>query len=169
MYFQKQQAINQYKEQIKLLRDYGFQTWAAFTLGHDNDTIDTVKRTVEFALENKFAFAAFNILTPYPGTALYSDLIKENRLLYDDKWWLSGDYRFNYAAFKPKNMTPDELTGACFKARSDFNTPSSIFKRAFDFKTNMRTPLKLGVYIAYNPLFRKEVFKKQGLHFGLND
>ena len=33
----------------------------------------------------------------------------------------------------------------------------------------MRTPLKLGVYLAYNPLFRKEVFKKQGLHFGLED
>ena len=159
---------NQYKEQIEILRDYGFQTWAAFTLGHDTDTLDTVKRTVDFALENKFAFAAFNILTPYPGTQLYNDLSRENRLLYDGKWWLHEDYRFNYAAFKPKNMTPDQLTEACFKARSDFNSAGSIFKRAFDFKTNMRTPLKLGVYIAYNPLFRKEVFKKQGLHFGLN-
>ena len=160
---------NQYKEQIEILRDYGFQTWAAFTLGHDTDTLDTVKRTVDFALENKFAFAAFNILTPYPGTQLYNDLSRENRLLYDGKWWLHEDYRFNYAAFKPKNITPKQLTQACFKARSDFNSPGSIFNRAFDFKTNMRTPLKLGVYLAYNPLFRKEVFKKQGLHFGLND
>ena len=160
---------NGYKDQIETLRDFGLQTWAAFTLGHDTDTLDTVKRTVDFALKNKFAFAAFNILTPYPGTLLYDNLKNENRLLYDDKWWLSGDYRFNYAAFQPKNMTPDELTGACFKARSDFNTPSSIFKRAFDFKTNMRNPLKLGVYLAYNPLFRKEVFKKQGLLFGLED
>lgn len=160
---------DQYKNQIEVLRDYGFQTWAAFTLGHDTDTLDTVKRTVEFAQKNKFAFAAFNILTPYPGTPLYNKLKGENRLLYDDKWWLHPDYRFNYAAFKPKQISSDELTGACFKARSDFNSPMSIFKRAFDFKTNMRNPLKLGVYAAYNPLFRKEVFKKQGLHFGLED
>ena len=160
---------DQYKEQIEILRHYGLQTWAAFTLGHDTDTLDTIKRTVEFALENKFAFAAFNILTPYPGTPLYDNLRKQNRLLYDDKWWIHKDYRFNYATFKPKNMTPDQLTEACFKARSDFNSPMSIFKRAFDFKTNMRTPLKLGVYLAYNPLFRKEVFKKQGLQFGLED
>ncbi len=159
----------EYKEQINILRDYGLQLWAAFTIGHDTDTIETAKRTVDFAMKNKFAFAAFNILTPYPGTPLYYHLRKENRLLYNDKWWLHEDYRFNYAAFKPKNMTPDELTKACFKARSDFNTPVSIFKRAFDFKTNMRNPLKLGIYIAYNPLFRKEVFKKQGLHFGLED
>lgn len=160
---------DQYKEQIEILRHYGLQTWAAFTLGHDTDTLDTIKKTVEFALENKFAFAAFNILTPYPGTQLYDNLRKQNRLLYDDKWWTHKDYRFNYATFKPKNMTADQLTEACFKARSDFNSPMSIFKRAFDFKTNMRTPLKLGVYLAYNPLFRKEVFKKQGLHFGLED
>ena len=159
----------EYKEQINILRNYGLQLWAAFTIGHDTDSIETAKRTVEFAMKNKFAFAAFNILTPYPGTPLYNTLKKENRLLYNDKWWLHEDYRFNYAAFKPKNMTPDELTKACFKARSDFNTPSSIFKRAFDFKTNMRNPLKLGIYLAYNPLFRKEVFKKQGLHFGLED
>lgn len=160
---------NQYKQQIEILRHYGFQTWAAFTLGHDTDTLDTVKRTVEFALENKFAFAAFNILTPYPATPLYNNLKKEKRLLYDDKWWLHNDYRFNYAAFQPKNMTPEKLTEACFNARKDFNSSKSIFKRAFDFKTNMRTPLKLAVYLAYNPLFRKEVFKKQGLHFGLED
>ncbi len=160
---------HQYKNEIEILREYGFQTWAAFTLGHDTDSLDTVKRTVEFALENKFTFAAFNILTPYPGTPLYKRLRSESRLLYDDRWWLHKDYRFNYAAFKPKNMTPEQLTGACFKARSDFNSPMSIFKRTFDFKTNMRNPLKLGVYLAYNPLFRKEVFKKQGLQFGLED
>jgi hypothetical protein len=64
-------------------------------------------------------------------------------------------------------MSPDELTNACFAARSKFNSIPSFFKRAFDFKTNMRSPYRLGIYLLYNPLFRKETFKKQGMKFGL--
>jgi len=157
----------QYRRALAVLRDYGLQTWAAFTLGHDTDTLQDVERTLEFALENKFAFAAFNILMPYPGTPLYEQLRQEGRLLYGGRWWLHPDYRFNHAAFVPRHMTPDQLTEATFKARSAFNSPASILARAFDLKTNMRSPLRLGIYAAYNPLFRKEVFKKQGLRLGL--
>ncbi|NLD45863.1 MAG: methylase, partial [Clostridiaceae bacterium] len=157
-----------YREQIKILRDYGLQTWAAFTLGHDFDTKDSIKRTLEFALRNKFAFAAYNILMPYPGTPLYEKLKHENRLLYDGKWWLHHEYRFNHAAFIPARMTPDELTLACFEARKEFNSVGSIVSRAFDPKTNMRSWFRLLVYMMYNPLFRKEVFKKQDMRFGLS-
>jgi radical SAM superfamily enzyme YgiQ (UPF0313 family) len=156
-----------YKPQLEILRDYGLQTWAAFTIGHDHDTLASIDETVEFALENKFTFAAFNILLPYPGTKLYQQLQEQGRLLYDGKWWLHPDYRFNYAAFRPHHMTADELTDAAFAARSRFNSFSSIFSRVWDFKTNLRNPYRLGAYIAYNPLFRREVFKKQGLRLGM--
>jgi hypothetical protein len=66
----------------------------------------------------------------------------------------------------PKHMSAEELTYWSFHARRTFNSPGSIFYRMFEFKTNMRNPLRLGVYLAYNPLFRKEVFKKQGLKLG---
>jgi len=157
-----------FKDQIKILRDFGHQTWAAFTIGFDNDTHESILATEAFARENKFAFAAFNILMPYPGTPLYDKLRREGRLLYDEKWWLHPEYRFNHAAFIPKNMSPDELTEVAFEIRSRFNSISSIFSRAFDFKTNMRNPYRLGVYLAYNPLFRKETFKKQGMLLGKN-
>jgi radical SAM superfamily enzyme YgiQ (UPF0313 family) len=155
-----------YKPQLEILRDYGLQTWAAFTLGHDSDTLASIDETVEFALENKFTFAAFNILLPYPGTKLYQQLQEQGRLLFDGKWWLHPDYRFNHAAFRPNHMTADELTDAAFKARRRFNSFGSIFTRVWDFKTNLRNPYRLGAYIAYNPLFRKEMFKKQGLRLG---
>jgi len=63
-------------------------------------------------------------------------------------------------------MSPDELTEMGFHARSTFNGPKSIIKRAFDFKTNMRSIFRLGIYALYNPLFRKETLKKQGMHLG---
>lgn len=155
-----------YRSQLETLRDYGLQTWAAFTVGHDQDTRESIENTLNFALENKFTFAAFNILLPYPGTKLYQSLQNEQRLLFDGKWWLHPDYRFNHAAFQPKNMTADELTQAAFHARRVFNSFSSIFCRVWDFKTNLRNPYRLGAYLVYNPLFRKETFKKQGLKLG---
>lgn len=158
-----------YKEQIEILRQFGLQTWAAFTVGHEFDTSDSIKRLVEFAISNKFAFAAFNILMPYPGTALYERLQQEKRLLYGGEWWLHPDYRFNYASFIPNKMTPDELTEAAFMARKEFNSVSSIFRRSLDLKTHMRSLYKFGAYFTYNPLFRKEVYKKQGMLFGLTN
>ncbi|MEW5940809.1 MAG: radical SAM protein [Chloroflexota bacterium] len=156
-------GFDSYQPQLEVLRDYGLQTWAAFTIGHDCDTPESIERTLEFALKNKFTFAAFNILLPYPGTPLYRQLQAEGRLLYDGKWWLHPDYRFNHAAFAPKHMTADKLTELTYHMRRTFNSPASIFTRAFDFKTNMRNPYRFGVYAIYNPIFRRETFKKQGI------
>jgi hypothetical protein len=64
-------------------------------------------------------------------------------------------------------MSAEELTEAGFRARTTFNSPLSIIKRAFDLKTNMRTLYRLGTYLSYAPLFRKEMYKKHGLRFGL--
>jgi radical SAM superfamily enzyme YgiQ (UPF0313 family) len=153
---------------LKIIRQYGLQTWAAFTLGHDFDTVESIRQTLSFAMENKFCFAAFNILVPYPGTPLYRKFKMEGRLLYDGQWWLHPEYRFNYAAFRPRGMSPDELTAACFDVRAAFNSRVSIVNRAFDFKTNMRSLYKFGFYLTYNPLFRKETFKKHAMWFGLN-
>jgi radical SAM superfamily enzyme YgiQ (UPF0313 family) len=156
-----------YQSQLKILRDYGLQTWAAFTIGHDDDTLESIERTVEFAMENKFSFAAFNVLIPYPNTPLYKRLEAEGRLLYDGKWWLHPEYRFNYAAFQPKHMSAKALTETGFQARTTFNSPLSIIKRACDLKTNMRSLFRLSTFLAYAPLFRKEMYKKHGLRFGL--
>lgn len=163
----KKGSSEMYKWEIAQLRKWGLQTWAAFTVGHDSDTLESIKATCDFAIKNKFTFAAYNILMPYPNTPLYEKLEREGRLLYGGKWWLHEDYRFNYASIIPKNMTPDELTEISFDCRRRFNSPGSIFKRAFEFHTNMRTPYRFLTYLVYNPLFRKEVFKKQGMRFGL--
>ena len=155
-----------YKREIEIMKDYNLQNWAAFTLGYDFDTVDSIKRTTEFAIENKFAFAAFNILMPYPDTAFYKLLENENRLLYDGKWWLHDEYRFNHASFIPKNMTADQLTEAAFEVRKEFNSLKSIIYRSFDPKTHMSSIFRYLAYFQYNPLFRKEMYKKQGLKLG---
>ena len=163
----KKGSFEQYRSEIAQLRKWGLQTWAAFTVGHDGDTVESIRATCDFAIKNRFTFAAFNILMPYPNTPLYEKLSREGRLLYDGKWWLHEEYRFNYASIVPKNMTPEMLTEISFDCRRRFNSLGSICKRALEPRTNMRTPYRFMTYLIYNPLFRKEVFKKQGMRFGL--
>lgn len=160
-------AFNHYQQETNILRDHGMQTWAAFTLGYDHDTVETIAQTMEFALKNRFAFAAFNILMPYPSTPLYQQLQQERRLLYQAKWWLDPTYRFNQAAFIPNLMTADELTNACHLARSHFNSIPSIIKRFSDLKLTLQSFSRIISFWRYTLLFKKEVYKKHGMRFGL--
>jgi len=160
-------GFSNYEREIEVLREHAMQTWAAFTLGYDNDTYDSIMATMEFARKNRFTFAAFNILTPYPNTPFYEKLAEEERLLYDGQWWLHPEYRFNHAAFVPRNMSPDELTRACHEARTEFNSIPSLLYRFSDVKTNLRSLWRAATYLRYATLFRKEVHKKHSMRFGL--
>jgi radical SAM superfamily enzyme YgiQ (UPF0313 family) len=160
-------GFSNYAREVDVLREHGMQTWAAFTLGYDHDTYDSIMATMEFALKHRFTFAAFNILMPYPNTPLYRKLEEEGRHLYDGQWWLHPQYRFNQAAFVPRNMSAEKLTEACHEARKRFKSVSSLFYRFSDMKTNLRTLWKVGTYWRYTTLFRREVYKKHGMRFGL--
>ena len=157
---------DRYETACDVLRQHHLQTWAAFTLGHDHDTLESIQATSEFARRHNFCFAAYNILMPYIGTPLYARLEREGRLLWDGRWWLHPAYRFNHAAFVPKHMSPDELTEACWRCRYDWNRASSVFKRMWDFKTHLSSPTRLAVYWTYNPLYAREAFRKHGMWFG---
>ncbi|MBL0170917.1 MAG: B12-binding domain-containing radical SAM protein [Gemmatimonadaceae bacterium] len=157
-----------YARQLEVLRDHGLQTWASFTFGHDTDTIDTIWRTLDWAIAQKFAFGAFNILKPYPNTPLYRTLEAEGRLLWDGRWWNHPEYRFNHAAFTPRNIDPQQLTDALAEARRIWSAPLTMLKRFLDLKTHMRTPYRMAVYWAYNPVYGRENARKQGMKFGLD-
>lgn len=159
-------STDAYESEIAILKAHGLQTWAAFTIGYDTDTPAGLYQLLDFALRHKFTFAAFNILMPYPNTPFYQRLQSEGRLLYEGQWWLHPDYRFNHAAFRPTLMTPDELTAVAFDLRRKFNSAGSIFRRFLDPKTNMSSLYRMGIYWTYNPLFRRETFKKQGMRLG---
>jgi hypothetical protein len=117
-------------------------------------------------LSKRFAFSAFNVLMPYPGTAFYQRMRAEGRLLFDGKWWLHEDYTFGQAAFRPRLMTPERLSELGLEARLRHNTPFQIFRRAMEPRTNAKDLWSLLTYFAYNPLFRDEMLKKHGMLLG---
>jgi radical SAM superfamily enzyme YgiQ (UPF0313 family) len=113
------------------LRRHKIRVYGTFIFGYDGDTADSFAPTVEFAQEHGFYIAAFNHLTPFPGTPLYRRLKDEGRLLYD-AWWLDDRYSYNRIPFVPLGMSPDELQRACLDARRRFYSWRSIARRSFD-------------------------------------
>jgi radical SAM superfamily enzyme YgiQ (UPF0313 family) len=154
-----------YATSVKKFQDHGIMIYGSFVFGYDEDTIDSFDITLEFAIRSKFYLANFNPLTPMPGAKLYERLRVEKRLIYD-RWWLHPGYRYGQAAFHPRGMTADQLTEGCFRARRQFNTYNSIFKRALDFRTNCRDPYRLGVHLISNLVSRREILRKQGRQLG---
>jgi hypothetical protein len=140
--------------------------WAAFLLGYDHETEQSIRDTVDWALSKKFAFSAFNILMPYPATPFYARMQEQGRLLFDGKWWLHDDYRFGRGAFVPKNMSAERLGELGLWARLRHNTVYQIMRRATDRSTHSKDGWSLLTYFAYNPLFRDEMLKKHGMPLG---
>jgi radical SAM superfamily enzyme YgiQ (UPF0313 family) len=113
------------------LRRHRIRVYGTFIFGYDGDTTESFCETVEFAKEHALYIAAFNHLTPFPGTPLYARLQTQGRLLYD-AWWLDDRYSYNRIPFQPRGMTPEALQQNCVGARREFYSWRSIVGRGFD-------------------------------------
>jgi radical SAM superfamily enzyme YgiQ (UPF0313 family) len=153
-----------YATAVEVLHDAGIMVYGTFVFGYDEDTPDSFDRAVEFALDHKLYLANFNPLTPTPGSRLFARLRDEGRLLFD-RWWLDPSYRYGEATFRPRSMSPEELTAGCYRARSLFNTYSSILRRTLT-PTALRSPHRLGIYLLSNLVSRREIHRKQGRPLG---
>jgi hypothetical protein len=56
------------------LRPHRIRVYGTFIFGYDGDTPESFAPTVAFAREHALYIAAFNHLTPFPGTPLYQRL-----------------------------------------------------------------------------------------------
>jgi len=140
------------------LRRYRIRLYITFIFGYDQDTESSFDETVRFALEHRFYIAAFNHLTPFPGTPLYGALEAQGRLLYD-RWWLDGRYRYNMIPFRPARITPERLQEGCVEARRKFYALRSIARRGLDAVNRSDFRMWLQFY-AINALFRREVSQR---------
>ena len=120
-----------FEKALANLRRHRIRVYGTFIFGYDRDTLESFAETVKFAREHALYIAAFNHLTPFPGTPLYARLQREGRLLYE-KWWLDERYSYNRIPFQPQGMTPELLQQNCVAARREFYSWPSIVQRGFD-------------------------------------
>ncbi len=119
----KGQNIQDIRDAAEACRKYGIRMIASIVLGLDADSREDIRRSVQFAKDIKAYQLQPAILTPYPGTPVYEDFVRNNRLITRN--W--SHYDMMDVVFKPKNMTPWELqeefyhAGLYFYADEDAN------------------------------------------------
>ncbi len=147
---------------LQNLRRHGISVYGTFVFGYEHDTANSFHEAVEFAIEQDMYVAAFNHLTPFPGTPLYARLQSEGRLRFD-AWWLDPRYRYNDLPFNPVNMAPQEVTKGCVQARRSFYAWPSILKRSLRNRSDF---FMWRNFFPINALHRGEVALRNGYPLG---
>jgi radical SAM superfamily enzyme YgiQ (UPF0313 family) len=153
---------------IRRFHDRGIMVYGSFIFGYDEDTPDTIARTVDVAVDARLFLANISPLTPMPGSRLYQRLESEGRLLFD-RWWLDPRYSYGDVVYRPRHMDADQLRDRCRDARKAFYAYGSIARRLSDVSVNARTPSHLGLFLAANLISRREIASKLGRHLGAPD
>jgi radical SAM superfamily enzyme YgiQ (UPF0313 family) len=140
-----------FDEAINTIHRHGIDVVGSFVFGLDPDRTDVFRRTVEFAQRQKLAAAQFAVLTPFPGTALYDQLKREDRITNRD-WSV---YTFGHVVYQPKNMTAAELREGRAFAYREFYSRRSILKRMFVGPgRKSKWVMRLVVNLSYRRLLR---------------
>ena len=92
---------------LENLRRHHIRIYGTFIFGYDHDTLESFDEAVSFARREGLFIAAFNHITPFPGTPLYQRWADADRLLYDS-WWLDPRYRYGEVPFQPAQMSPQD-------------------------------------------------------------
>ncbi len=151
-------------EAIANFQRHGLRLYGTFVFGYDHDTETSFARTIEFAVDQGLFIAAFNHITPFPGTPLFERLQREGRLRHP-AWWLDDDYRYGDVPFYPANMSPARLASLCAAARADFYSWKNILRRARR-PVNRRDPWMLLNYLAINLMHQVDVSGRHGMPLG---
>ena len=101
----RQNLGKDYELAIQRLHSLGIMINGSFVFGLDEDDPDVFKRTVDWAVKNALTTCTFHILTPYPGTRLFSKMESEGRILHRN--WDRYDTR--QVVYKTVGLNADEL------------------------------------------------------------
>lgn len=159
-YMKKGQTPEKIRTAIKNLHEREISVIGFFVFGSDYDTVDTIRETLRFAIEEEVDVAGFMPMTPFPGTPFFEDMKKEGRI-FTTNWEY---YDVEHVVYLPKKMTPLELydeINNCYRTFFHWKNVLRGYKRAFSYKR----PIPWLGYLAmilwptfkYNALLREKV------------
>ncbi len=93
------------RERIKRYHDHGIGVEGTILLGLDNHSEEFILELIDFLLDIELDLAEFTVLTPFPHTKAYKDMVAQNRMLSTD--W--NDFSADKVVYQPKQMSPERL------------------------------------------------------------
>lgn len=123
-----QNLSKDYVAAVERLHSLGIMINGSFVFGLDHDDKDVFRRAVDWGIGHSITTATFHILTPYPGTRLFSRLKHEGRITSYD--WNRYDTRT--VVYQPIGLSPEQLKQGYDWAYREFYSWRNIFKSSFE-------------------------------------
>jgi radical SAM superfamily enzyme YgiQ (UPF0313 family) len=124
-----------YKKAIQTIQSHGITVNGCFVIGLDGHSPDVFEQVFSFVKEAELYEVQVTILTPFPGTPLYSRLQRENRLLEPENWRKCTLFDIN---FLPASMSAGELRDSFKKLVVALYSEEFTRWRRSTFKENLR-------------------------------
>lgn len=137
----KHQNIEDIQRAAEACKKHGIRLIASIVLGLDDDTIDDMNRSIQFAKDIDAYQLQPAVLTPFPGTPVYEQMVKEGRML-SDKWWKADPFTDEKKVAKPDWSKHDLMTvtylpknETSWELQDEFYHAANVF---YDFKGALR-------------------------------
>ena len=120
----KVQTNDSIRNSLKTIKSHGLRVLGSFVIGSDEDTVQTIRATIDAAIQHNVDYVALFPLSGYPE--YNAPTIPLNRFLLPTWDGLDG----TFVIFLPKNMKPSTLQKEINRAYKKFFGPKQII-RAF--------------------------------------
>jgi radical SAM superfamily enzyme YgiQ (UPF0313 family) len=135
-----------YGNLVKKLHKYGIMALGLFIFGFDGDEPSVFDETLQFSIAARFDICAYSLLTPYPGTILWFEMLQRKQIVSFD--W--DKYDQSHIVYKPAGLSTKQLHQGVMDAYDGFYSASSMLRR-FPWDGS-RNPAN---WALYNAFFRK--------------
>jgi radical SAM superfamily enzyme YgiQ (UPF0313 family) len=116
--FQKKQDVAKIERSIERFHAHKIRIHGMFVVGSDEDDVETLDATAEFALKHDIDSIQFMILTPIPGSPDWDGIYAKG-----EKYVLSQNWSFydgHHVVHQPRRMSPYELQIGAINAMEKF-------------------------------------------------
>ena len=134
-------TLKNVEDAVGAAKDVNLDVLTSFILGYPGETEDDMNKTIDFSTKLDSDYCQYSILTPFPGTPIYNDLIEKN--LIDNEEWNK------YTVLKPilkyseiglsKKMVERKLAKAYLKF---YTRPTYLLKHRYMIKVMLQTVMR---------------------------
>ena len=109
------------------MRDAGIKSFAFFIFGYPGETVASMDKTVDYAIELDPDFANFYPAVPYPGTALWDKCVREGLIEAASADWSKMEY--SYYLLRGQGLDEQIVMNAINRAKRRFFLRPSYMAR----------------------------------------
>ena len=106
------------------LRQHGIRVLGSTIVGMEHHTPDNISEELEYAVSHDTDFHQFMLYTPVPGTPLYQQMQREQRLLDINLADIHGQFKFNFQHQAISRDQSKEFLDGAFRLDFERNGPS---------------------------------------------